>query len=194
MAAERSTGRWALTSEAFDKLLASMDPDRDRAGEIYQEIRAHLIRVFMWRGCLTAEDYADETINRVAQKLAAGENFADLPTYFFGVARMLLKEFHRNQERERRTLQELAAPNLAGSSGELDLRLDCLEECLRKQSDADRETILAYYDGDKRTKIDNRKRLAERLNVSVNTLRMQTRRLREKLESCVLKCVARSRL
>ena len=168
-----------------------MDSDRDRAGQVYQDIREHLVRMFLWRGCVTAEEYADETINRVARKLATGEQFTDLPTYFFGVARMLLKEFHRKQERERRALQELPAPNLASSSRELELRLDCLEECLRKQPDAARDTIVAYYEGDKLTKIDNRKRLAERLNVSVNTLRMQARRLREKLESCVAKCVAR---
>lgn len=192
--AERRKEKWSLTPEAFDKLLASMDSDRDRAGQVYQGIRAHLVRMFLWRGCVTAEDYADETINRVAHKLAAGEHITDLPTYFFGVARMLLKEFHRKQERERRALQELSAPNLASSSRELDLRLDCLEECLRKQPEAARDTIVAYYQGETRAKIDNRKRLADRLNVSVNTLRMQARRLREKLESCVVKCVARNSL
>ena len=192
--AERRKEKWSLTTEAFDSLLASMHSDRDHAGQMYQEIRAHLVRMFLWRGCLTAEDYADETINRVAHKLAAGEQFADLPTYFFGVARMLLKEFHRKQEGERRALQKLPAPNLAGSSRELELRLDCLEECLRKQPDAARDTIVTYYQGDKRALIDNRKRLAERLDVSVNTLRMQARRLREKLESCVVKCVARNSL
>jgi len=173
-----------------------MDPDRDHAGQIYQEIRDHLIRMFVWRGCSQAEEYADETINRVARKLAGGEQFSELPTYFFGVGRMLLKEFHKEQERDRRALQELphekrAAPE---DSTELELRIGCLEECLRKQPEAARETILAYYQGNKRDKIENRKRLASRLNLSVNTLRMQALRLREKLESCVLNCVGRSGL
>jgi hypothetical protein len=65
---------------------------------------------------------------------------------------------------------------------------------LRKQPDLARDTILAYYQGDKRTKIENRKRLAQRLNLSVKTLRMQTLRLREKLESCVVDCVTRRSL
>lgn len=193
--ADRRKEKWSLTREAFDGLLASLNPDRDRAGQIYQEIRDHLIRMFVWRGCSQAEEYADETINRVARKLMDGERFSDLPTYFFGVGRMLLKEFHKQQERDRRALQELPqSMNDDDESEELALRISCLEECLRKQPDLARETILAYYQGDKRDKIENRKRLARRLNLSINTLRMQALRLREKLESCVADCCTRRRL
>jgi len=191
--AERTKEKWSITREAFDRLLAYMDPDRDRAGQIYQEIRDHLIRMFVWRGCSRPEEYADETINRVARKLEEDERFSDLPTYFFGVGRMLLKEFHKEQERERRALQALPREWKSSAGGEeLELRISCLEECLRKQPDQARDTILAYYQGDKRAKIENRKQLAQRLNLSVNTLRMQALRLREKLESCVVACIARA--
>src|SRR5439155_22653112 len=104
----------------------------------------------------------------------------------------LVKEFLREQERERRALQELPHERKSSDGAEeRELRTTCLEECLRKQSDQARHTILAYYQGDKRAKIENRKRLAQRLNLSVNTLRMQALRLREKLESCVVACAAR---
>jgi DNA-directed RNA polymerase specialized sigma24 family protein len=193
--ADRTKEKWSLTPEAFDSLLASMDPDRERAGQIYQNVRDHLIRMFSWRGCSRPEDYADETINRVARKLAEGDQFSDLPTYCFGVGRMLVKEFLREQERERRALQELPHElEFRNDSEELELRISCLEECLRKQPDQARETILAYYQGDKRAKIENRKRLAQRLKLSVNTLRMQALRLRDKLESCVANCLARGSL
>ena len=56
---------WALSQEAFDRLLAWLDPDRDRAGERYEEIRRKLIGIFLRRGCSTAEDLTDEAINRV---------------------------------------------------------------------------------------------------------------------------------
>jgi DNA-directed RNA polymerase specialized sigma24 family protein len=189
--ADRRTEKWSLTREAFDALLESLDSDRDRAGQIYQDIRDHLIRMFVWRGCSLAEEYADETINRVARKLTTGEHPSDLPTYFFGVARMLLKEFHKEQERDRRALQELPHQlNAATFSEEQELRISCLERCLQKQTESARHTVLAYYQGDKREKIENRKRLAKQLNVSLNTLRMQALRLRERLESCVLLCLA----
>ena len=189
--AERLKEKYSLTREAFDGLLTALDSDSERAGQIYQDIRDHLIRMFVWRGCSEAEDYADETINRVARKLTTGEKFSDVPTYCFGVGRMLLKEFHKKQERNRRALEQL---NRDDKSNELELneeelRTSCLEECLRKQSEADQQMILAYYQGDKRDKIENRKRLAARLNLSVNTLRMKALRLRDKLEECVMKCM-----
>ncbi len=68
---------WALTPEAFDTLLACLDRDRDRAAEKYEEIRNALITFFEHRGCLSPEEYADETINRVARRIseAKGKRF-----------------------------------------------------------------------------------------------------------------------
>ena len=190
---ERRKEKYSLTSEAFEGLLAALDSDPDHAGQLYQDIRDHLIRMFVWRGCAEAEDYADETLNRVARKLTTGEKFSDLPTYCFGVGRMLLKEFHKEQERNRRALEQLNHnPKSDDDLREEELRRSCLEECLRKQSEADCEMILSYYEGDKREKIEGRKRLAARLNLSVNTLRMKALRLREKLEECVVKCMTSS--
>jgi len=59
---------WLLTQEAFDNLLAWLDPDRERAGQKYEDIRFKLIRNFARRGCSIAEDLTDETINRVSRK------------------------------------------------------------------------------------------------------------------------------
>ena len=190
--AERRNEKYSLTSEDFDGLLAALNSDSDRAGQMYQDIRDHLIRIFVWRGCSEAEDYADETINRVARKLSTGEKISDLPTYCFGVGRMLLKEFRKKQVRNRRALEQLNHDDKWGrvEANEEELRRSCLEECLQKQSEADQEMILSYYNGDKRDKIENRKRLAARLNLSVNTLRMKALRLREKLEGCVVKCTS----
>src|SRR5215216_2251273 len=63
------SGEWTLTSEEFDDLLSWLDPNRERAGSRYEEIRAGLIKRFRWRGCSDAEDLADKTINRVVKKL-----------------------------------------------------------------------------------------------------------------------------
>src|SRR5204863_6195928 len=58
-----------LTRESFEILLAQLDPDRERAGELYETIRRKLIRLFEWRGCACPEDLADETFNRGARQL-----------------------------------------------------------------------------------------------------------------------------
>ena len=68
--------KWTLTQEAFDKLLLALGGDGDgpdRGGQKYLEIRGNLIRFFEWRGCPFPEDHADETINRMARRVAEGE-------------------------------------------------------------------------------------------------------------------------
>ena len=58
-----------LSQEAFDRLLAWLNPNRALAGEKYEEIRRRLIKIFTCRGCTCPEVLADETINRVARKV-----------------------------------------------------------------------------------------------------------------------------
>ena len=48
--------RWDITQDAFDKFLAWLDSDRDRAGARYEDIRRKLIRIFTCRGCQAGED------------------------------------------------------------------------------------------------------------------------------------------
>ena len=66
----------ALTQEALNELLAWLDPDRERAGQKYEEIRRSLVKIFAWRKCSDPEGMADATINIVAQKI-----FKLRPTY-----------------------------------------------------------------------------------------------------------------
>jgi DNA-directed RNA polymerase specialized sigma24 family protein len=122
-----------LTRESFEILLAQLDPDRERAGELYESIRRRLIRLFEWRGCACPEDLADETFNRVARKLAEGVKLvsADPYSYFCGVAHLRFKEVSRNAARERRALDthgDLLLPTALPVVPEEepgDRRLDC---------------------------------------------------------------------
>ena len=95
-----------LTRESFDILLAQLDPDRERAGERYETIRRKLIRLFEWRGCAAPEELADETINRVARRMAEGVELhsADPYGYFCAVAHLVFKEILRKASREDRAL------------------------------------------------------------------------------------------
>ena len=87
---------WTLTGEALQKLLLSLDPDVQRAGEIYETIRLTLIKFFDWRGVHFPEECADETFNRIMRKLEAGETIIDVKTYCHGVARFVLLESLKN--------------------------------------------------------------------------------------------------
>src|SRR6266576_1539432 len=182
--------RWALTQEAFDRLLASLGGDRESAGEHYLETRAKLVRFFEWRGCPFPEDHADETFNRVARKIADGEEIQKPSGYVMGVARFLVFEIIKSLSRQREALGEYQQTHSElADVPESESRIECLQKCLQQLSSDNRELIIQYYQGDKREKIENRSKLGKHLGVAINTLRMRAQRLRERLQGCVEECV-----
>lgn len=91
---------WTLTKEAFEQLLASLDTNREHAGQKYENLRRKLIEFFEARGSRSPTDHADEAINRVARKVEEGESVQDLNRYSYGVARLLFMETLRAREAE----------------------------------------------------------------------------------------------
>lgn len=187
--------RWSLTPEAFSKFLSSLDPDRERAGLKYEQIHSGLVSFFEWRECLFPEDHADETINRVVRKIDDGDQIRDPFTYVYGVARMVLLEVFKQRERDRVALVNLPPPSQPfrpdlEEQDNAGLRIDCLQRCLEGLPSEHRDFIVEYYQGEKRTKIEGRQKLAARMQIPLNALRLRARRLREKLEVCVDKCVS----
>lgn len=181
---------WALTQDALDRLLAQLDADRERAGEVYEGVRLKLVKFFEWRGAKAPEDHADETINRVARKIEEGEEIRNLSAYFLGVARLVLLEVFKEIEGERAALEQL--PSLVmGESEQADARRECFELCLQNLPVESRELIVEYYREERTAKIVSRKGLAERLGIPLNALRIRAHRIRSRLEECVRECVER---
>ena len=188
-----SRQQWALTQEAFDKLLLALGDDRDSGSQKYLEIRTNLTRFFEWRGCPFPEDHADETINRLAKKVVEGEEILNPSGNAMGVARQLLLEIMKSRQREQSALNEIShSGEVYVDSDDGESRLTCLRNCLQGLSADNRDLILQYYQWEKSEKIRNRKKLMERLGVPVNTLRMRALRLRERLQGCVEECVGRA--
>ncbi|MDX2030151.1 MAG: sigma-70 family RNA polymerase sigma factor [Blastocatellia bacterium] len=185
------TEKRTINQAGFDRFLACLDTDRERAGHEYERIRGRLLLYFQCRDIVQAEDCADESINRVIQKLEAGEELRDPVQYVFGVARMVLLETTRRQARHQEVDEEtlVSAPQPEDDEG-LRPRLDCLRRCLQRLTPEKRELITQYYQEEKRAKINLRQQLAQRLGVDLNTLRVRACRLRDALQACVEKCVA----
>lgn len=185
--------KWVLTQGVFDKLLRWLDPDRERAGAKYETIRYKLIKFFEWRGGLFPEEYADETIDRVARKMDQGETIrASEPySYFYGVARMLFMEVLRAEEKARTALDQPKPPQplLEEGSEKWERQRECLERCMRSLPSESRELIIRYHRGEKGAKIENRQKLAEQLKIPLNALRIRCHRIRDKLEACVENCL-----
>jgi DNA-directed RNA polymerase specialized sigma24 family protein len=178
---------WVLSQEALDALLDWLDPDREQAGIKYEQIRLRLIKIFTGRGCVDVEDLADETINRVTNKLTKIENnfMGDRTAYFFGVANKVYMEHRR-----RKPPQPPPSPPADSERTELEYR--CLERCVEKLSDDNRELLLRYYGTEGGTRVEDRKKLAEQLGIAPNALRIRAYRIRLTLQDCVEKCVERS--
>ena len=177
-----------LSREALERLLALLDPDPAKAARRFQQLRRQLTRLFEWRGAGFPEDLADETISRVARKLAQGvEIRSDDPfRYFCGVAHLVFKEVLRERQRERQLLDPASwTPHTEPDEEPDDERMEALQECLDRLPPSSRDLILDYHEGERRGRIDNRRAIAERLDIPLNALRIRVHRIRTRLERCV---------
>jgi len=190
---------WTLTKEAFERLLAALDANREHAGQKYEQLRRKLIEFFEARGSRSPTDHADEAINRVARKVEEGESVQDLNRYSYGVARLLFMETLRARGTEPIAVDLAPVPPIAADDEEherrrqeQERRLECLEVCLSKLPAENRACIIEYYREEKGVKIEHRKRQAEQLSMTLNALRLRASRLRAELGDCINSCLARS--
>ncbi|HET8644782.1 MAG TPA: hypothetical protein VFO85_04800, partial [Vicinamibacteria bacterium] len=163
-----------------------LDPDPEAAGVLYEDLRRTLVKFFDWRGSWAPEEGADETLDRLARKLEAGQPVEDPRSYAHGVARMvLLEQWRRPALRtaltDLREIERIPAPDPPEGGG----RAGCLERCLAQLPAEGRELILAYYTAEGRAKIENRRRLAASLGLNEAALRSRAQRLRGRLERCM---------
>jgi DNA-directed RNA polymerase specialized sigma24 family protein len=192
---------WVLTPEAFERLLARLDSDRDVAAQKYEDIRRKLMLFFESRGCLIPEESADETFNRVARKLSEGVEVraADPASYCYGIARNVLQEYWDQPSRSRASMEDLTRTGRHAEHPDqvtekrlkrekLELEIECLERCIEGLPEGNRTLIIRYYEGDSGAKIRCRRMLAEQLGIPINALRIRALRIREKLEDCLKGC------
>lgn len=171
-------------------LLERLHQDPEEAGREYERLRARLVKFFDWRGASHPDECADETLDRLAHKLEETD-VVDVQKYMYGIARLVLLEQMRRPTWTSidDSPSVLAAP--ASETPETPLH-DSFDACLAELPAESRSLLLQYYDGDGRTKIDNRRRLAAALGVTDNALRSRVQRLRDQLERAVLTHVAAS--
>ena len=94
----------ALTTPGFSRLLEWLDDGFDSHGETYLEMRRRLVCYFDRRNRPTAEDLADETLDRIAETLQKDGAIAITPPakYCYTVARfVLLEDFRRDHKQLR---------------------------------------------------------------------------------------------
>jgi DNA-directed RNA polymerase specialized sigma24 family protein len=182
-----------LTTDTFTRLLDRLDSDREQAGEKYEDLRRTLIRFFEWRGTPYPEEQADEVFNRIGRKLDQGTEIQNLAAYSYEIARLVFLETTKGTDRKRLSLESVkvdpVALNSSEETAEKELRLVCLDECLRTLSGGSQKLILEYYTHEKRGQVERRRALAERFGLRRDALANRVQRLRDKLQYCVSSCL-----
>ncbi len=180
--------------EGFDALLETLDTDRDRAANIYLQLRERIERFFEWRNCGDTEELADIVFDRTAKKIADGEAIKNVEAFCVSVAKFVLLEDRRNAFRKEELIENYAPITDHGDEVNQDtndiaeLRNRCLDSCLFELEMYDRVLLIDYFDTDQQTMIPKRKRLAESLGITPNSLRIRVCRLRSKVGACARKC------
>ena len=185
----------AIPPESFDEILAWLNPDRELAGSIYVQLRNDLAKIFAWNRCSDPEGLTDEVVDRVAKKVHNLRHtfVGDPKLYFYAVARNLIKEIPKRIKTQAllEGTEPASNPRTEMEQETATMREDCLRSCLQRLSEDKRELILAYYARDKQAKIHHRTEMAQRLGISLETLRVKAYRIRVTLEQCIVRCLER---
>ena len=173
-----------LGQQDFDRLLSWLDADRERAGYLYEQIRWRLVTILAARGCTLAEELTDETIDRVARRVTdIHETYTgEKALYFLGVMNNVHHEY----------LRRPPPPRLMQVDEEVEAREEihlCLDNCLAQLAPYSRQLIERYYAEDLKAKIDLRKVIARELGIKASSLRLRALRIREKLQTCIERCL-----
>ena len=192
---------------SWDALYDFLDPQRpDRRGPArdaeaearYRDITRRLVCFFAGRGCCDAEDLAAETILRVAAKsrtIDAMEQ-GSRTAYFYGVARNVHHEWHRQTVKEsalrdavqaelsRTPLIDLHEPDTEA------MAQHCLDQCLARLTHRARRLVQRYYRSDVPGRAADHQALASEFGKSINALRIEVHRTRKTLRQCVATCLS----
>jgi RNA polymerase sigma factor (sigma-70 family) len=172
-------------------LLSLLHPDEQQAAVEYRKLHERLVRFFDWNNVEDSLALADEAIDRLAKR--AGEagierGVRNASSFALGVARHLLQEEARRRQQEmelsRHLKEEARAATLHWESRPME---DALQECLLRMPRDRRELIKAYYTYGGGEKAKAHQELAERLGLSLNSLRNRALRARQELETCIRK-------
>jgi RNA polymerase sigma factor (sigma-70 family) len=169
----------------------------EAAGEEYLQIRTKLVSFF--RDLSDPEELADEVLDRMIRK--AGQEGVEIRggvrSYALTVARYVRWEYRKKTpditsydlDKFQRHEQE--------DISEREILSQVLNECLEEVTPDDKRLILQYYASDKQAKIEQRRKLAAELGMSIPSLRVRVHRIRSALANKIkrkLRAIESSRI
>lgn len=173
----------------YDHLFDWLFPDHREAEIKYKQLRQSLrlmIRQRLGSFCQhcrqTDEEIADIVIDRLAQKMPELiENYVGEPVaYCYGVARFVILEHQKS-----RIVEEIGEDIPTNPSADPP---PCMVECFMKLTPDEREVLEEYFEFDGQAGIEARRRLAERLGLTMEQIRQYIFKLRTELRKCRAEC------
>jgi DNA-directed RNA polymerase specialized sigma24 family protein len=183
-----------LNSDRSEEGLSEAEISEQRAKR-YLEIQSRLAKLFAWRGCYEEDELARIALDRARMKWAETRDAVEPSSmhkpnpvgFVCSFVRFVFLEWITKRA-------PIEIPPVENRSLEDEIRLSCLDSCMAERlTPAERELILEYYQDEKATKIDHRKKIAEQHNMSANALRIECHRIRRKLRDCMVRCVEMKR-
>jgi DNA-directed RNA polymerase specialized sigma24 family protein len=178
-----------VQNNPLKELLTLLHSDEAQAALEYQKLHQRLARFFDWNNVQDPTALADEALDRLGRRAAepgAKEGVQNLSAFALGIARHLLQEEGRRQQKMVEISRHWRAMELVRTqepeSGELE---ETLEDCLAKMRPERRHLIEAYYSYAGAEKIKMHQQLAEAEGLSLNALRNRALRTRQDLEACI---------
>jgi len=180
-----------LTEENFNLFLDMLSTNREEAGRKYETLRHKIINYFLMRGMADPEELADKTFDNTMHWLAKhhlhSNYINNIDKYLLGVARNIAYESLRNSTR---TVPVVEAHNVqVGLSSEQENDFqeslhNALQKALNDLSESARELIRAYYETGN-PNFEHRRKVADRLGLSINALRIRVHRINEHLRYAI---------
>jgi hypothetical protein len=186
-------GLAGLSSSALDALLSALNSDRERAGDAYEGLRERLLWFFRSHRCARADRLTDDTLDRVARRLAEGERIHNVQAYAARVATFVLAEGRRHAlDTPLDAVPPAALPSADPRTQEVDAlaelslaeRMERQRRCLQMLRALDFTFIVEYHRGRGRERIERRRRLAAALGIGLNAARIRAHRIRTWLLEC----------
>ncbi|HKO44466.1 MAG TPA: hypothetical protein VJU84_14405 [Pyrinomonadaceae bacterium] len=176
-----------MPHENFELLLSWLAPDRDRAGEKYEQIRRNLFDYFRRRDVSDPLTLTDEVILRVTKKVdRVSKGFVGDPSaYFLAVARRVLAEWWRRPV-EVDLAEGLSVLPDSDAGERKEFMLQSLEQCWARLSTSEQDILYRYCVETPPLKLaQSRELLAREINLSLNALRVMAHRLKSRVKTCI---------
>ena len=171
-----------LDQTDYDRLFELLEPGSSSPESAFQLCRLKLMKFFSWRWCPDPANLADETIMRLLKNVKQGQILSpEMPyKYVYAIALNVYREHRREITRHQLVPFDEAISTSAPESSD-----SCRDWCLGKLPNEKLDLLNQYYQFD-------REELAEKLELSLNALRLRIHRIKEELRNCCEDCQKRS--